>query len=177
MKIITVPFLAACGGLLVPLTAQCEDAFFSDAGIRIGMDAESHIDLVSYEAFGSIDMDWFWDLSENLRLDLYFETAVGILDGEGETAIYARVAPVAELHFGDFPVSVVLSSGPALYSEHVFDDYDIGGSLQFTTGVGVNWDFNDAWAFGYRFQHTSNAHIDSPNPGLDMHTASLSYTF
>jgi len=177
MKTVAVSFLAICGGLLTPLAAQTEDSVFSDAGIRIGMDAENQVDLVSYEVFGTLDMDWSWNLSDSLRLDLDIETALGGLSGEGETAIYARIAPVVKLHLSDSPVSLVLSSGPSLYSEDTFHEYDIGGNLQFTSSIGLNWEFDDAWAIGYRFQHTSNADINDPNPGLDMHTISIAYTY
>ncbi|MGZ0654263.1 acyloxyacyl hydrolase [Coraliomargarita sp. W4R53] len=177
MKTVTVALLTIYSSLTPLLAAQNEHPFFSNAGVRVGVDAENRVDLVSYELFGTIDMDWFWDLSENLRLDLDIETAIGGLSGEGQTAAYARIAPVAELYFGDFPVSLLISSGPSLYSEDTFDEYDIGGHFQFTSSIGFNWEFDDAWAMAYRFQHTSNADLDSPNPGLDMHTISIAYTF
>lgn len=177
MKTIALSILAIAGGLSSSLATQSENSFFSDAGIRIGIDAENKVDLVSYELFGTIDTGWTWNLSDSIQLDLDIETAIGGLSGEGETAVYGRIAPVAEIHFGDFPVSIVLSSGPSLYSEDTFDNYDIGGNFQFTSSLGLNWEFDDAWTIGYRFQHTSNADIDSPNPGLDMHTVSIAYTF
>ncbi len=177
IRTVTVSLLALIGSFLTNLTAQSESSLFSDMGIRIGADAESQIDLVSYELFGTIDIAWSWKLNDQIRLDLDIETAIGGLSGEGETAVYGRIAPVAEIYFGDFPVSLVLSSGPSLYSEDTFDTYDIGGNFQFTSSVGLNWEFDDAWAIGYRFQHTSNADIDDPNPGLDMHTVNIAYTF
>jgi hypothetical protein len=182
MKTVVVSLLAVSAALigptLSPLAAQeSSDSVFSHAGLRLGTDAENKVDFFSYEVFGTIDMGWTWDLSENIRLDLEIETAIGGLSGEGETAIYGRIAPVAELHFGDFPVSIVFSSGPSLYSEDRFDQYDIGGHFHFTSSAGLNWQFDDAWTLGYRFQHTSNADLDNPNPGLDMHTLSLDYQF
>jgi len=177
MKTPIITLIALTGGLLSQLSGESEASCFSDVGIRIGTDAENRVDLVSYELFGTVDMDWSWNLSDKLRLDLDIETAIGGLSGEGETAVYGRIAPVAGLHFGDFPVTVVLSSGPSLYSEDTFDHYDIGGTFQFTSSIGLNWAFDDAWAIGYRFQHTSNADLDEPNPGLDMHTIHIAYTF
>ncbi len=177
MKTVTVSILASLVGALSSLAAQSENSIFSDVGIRLGVDAENRVNLVSYEIFGTLDMDWSWNLNESIRLDLAVETAIGGLSGEGETAVYGRVAPVAEIQFGNFPVTLVLSSGPSLYSEDTFDQYDIGGNFQFTSGLGLNWEFDDAWAIGYRFQHTSNADIGDPNPGLDMHTVSIAYSF
>jgi lipid A 3-O-deacylase len=177
MKTVAISFLAILGGCLTHLTAQSEDSVFSNAGIRVGMDAENRVDLMSYELFGTIDTDWSWNLCNSILLDLDIETAIGVLSGEGETAVYGRMAPVAKIHFGDSPISVVLSSGPSLYSKDTFDTYDIGGNFQFTSSIGLNWEFEDAWAIGYRFQHTSNANIDDPNPGIDLHTLSIAYTF
>lgn len=177
MKTTSLIVFATLGGLFHLSAADSGDPLFDDAGIRIGVDAENRVDLISYELFGTVDLDWSWNLSDRLTLDLDIETALGGLSGEGETAVYGRIAPVAELRMGDFPVTVVLSSGPSLYSEDTFDDYDIGGNFQFTSSIGLNWEFDDAWAVGYRFQHTSNADIDDPNPGLDMHTVSIAYTF
>ena len=177
MRFVATLLFVYASSLAQTLSAQSGESLFSDAGIRVGVDTESRVDLVSYELFGTLDMDWSWNLSESLRLDLDIETAVGGLSGEGETAMYARVAPVAHLHLDDMPISLVLSAGPSLYSEDSFDGYDIGGSFQFTSSVGLDWAFDDAWAVGYRYQHTSNAHLNEPNPGLDMHTVSIAYTF
>ncbi|WPJ95222.1 acyloxyacyl hydrolase [Coraliomargarita algicola] len=162
---------------LSPLAANETNCFFSNAGLRIGVDTESQIDLVSYEAFATINTGWSWDLSDRIRLDLDIESAIGGLSGEDKNAVYFRIAPVAEIHYGDSPISVVLSSGPSLYSEDRYDLHDIGGHFQFTSSIGLNWQFDETWTVGYRFQHTSNADTDSPNPGLDMHTVSIAYKF
>ena len=177
MKSPYLVFIATLSLTTSLVAAQSAEGVYSDAGIRIGMDGENRIDLMSYEVFGTIDLGWMWDLSENIRLDLDIETAIGALSGEGETAVYGRIAPVAEFYYDDCPVSLTLSSGPSVYSEDTFDRYDIGGNFQFTSSAGLNWELNDFWTIGYRFQHTSNGHMSSPNPGLDMHTLSAAYTF
>lgn len=159
------------------LCASAEDYTFTEAGIRAGVDFESQVNLTSYEVFGTLSSPWSWELSEDLTLDLSFEIAVGALTGEGVTAGYARVAPTLELFFGDFPVSIVLSSGPSLYTEDTFDHFDFGGNFQFTSALGLEWQVNEDWAVGYRIQHSSNAGIKSHNPGLDMHTLSVGYSY
>jgi hypothetical protein len=156
---------------------QRDASFFTNTGLRVGVDAENRVNLVSYEVFGTVDMDWSWNVSENVQLHVDVETALGGLSGEGKTGVYARIGPVAEFIFGDFPLTLVVSSGPSLYSEDVYDNLDMGGHFQFTSSIGFNWDFDEAWAIGYRFQHTSNASLGDPNPGLDMHTVSMTYTY
>jgi hypothetical protein len=49
--------------------------------------------------------------------------------------------------------------------------------FQFTSHLGVNWDFAPHWRVGYRFQHMSNAGLATPNPGLNLHIFSVSYRF
>jgi hypothetical protein len=146
-------------------------------GIRLGVDAESELDVFSYEAYTSIDWGWNWSLNEHLRLNLRLEAAIGELSGESENALYGRIAPVAELQFDDCPLHLVFSSGPSLYSRDTFGHYDIGGHFQFTSSAGFCWNLNRAWKVEYRFQHSSNADTATPNPGLDMHTISLAHHF
>ncbi|MDQ8194544.1 acyloxyacyl hydrolase [Coraliomargarita sp. SDUM461004] len=177
MKTTTLLLTACCAITTSHLAAQNSDTLFSEIGLRFGQDAESQVDLQSYELYSTIDTEWTWDLSQNLRLEFDIETAIGGLSGEGENAFYARVAPVGQLHFGNSPISLEFSSGPSYYSEDRFDQYDIGGNFHFTSSIGFNWEFDEAWKVGYRFQHTSNANLDSPNPGLDMHTVSIAYIF
>lgn len=159
------------------LPAQERDPFFQNAGLRFGQDLESNVNLQSYEIFCRIDTSLSWNLSENITLDLDIETAVGALTGEGDTAAYFRIAPLVEITFGDSPVSIVASAGPSFHSEDVFGSYDIGGAIQFTSSIGFNWRVCENWTVSYRFQHTSNATIEDPNPGLNMHTLGVSYKF
>ncbi|MBC8189973.1 MAG: hypothetical protein H8E75_06015 [Puniceicoccaceae bacterium] len=134
MKVFTLTLFAIFGLLSARgLAAQGTESFFAEAGLRAGVDAERGINLVSYELFGEIDMDWSWNLSDSLRLNLNIETAIGGLYGESEHAVYGRMAPIAKLHLGDSPVTIVLSSGPSFYSKDTYDDYDIGGHFEFTT--------------------------------------------
>lgn len=176
MKNVILLLVVACA-MLSPVSAESGLSLFSEVGARVGFDAESRADLVSYEAFGIIDQDWSWNLSEDILLDLDIATAIGGLSGEGETAVYGHIGLIAEFSFGDLPISLILSSGPSLYSEDTFDDYDIGGNIQFTSAIGFEWQIDETWAIGYRFQHTSNADLNDPNPGLDMHAISLSHSF
>jgi hypothetical protein len=53
----------------------------------------------------------------------------------------------------------------------------LGTDIQFTSHVGLNWDFAAHWRLGYRFQHMSNADLSRDNPGLNMHLFALSYVF
>jgi lipid A 3-O-deacylase len=160
------------------LSTLAADYSFTEAGFRAGTDLEKEISLTSYEVFGTLSTPWDWELSDNIHLVLSVEIVVGALTGEGETAGYARIAPTLELTFGDFPVSAVLSSGPSVYSEDTFDRFDFGNNFLFTTGFGFDWQVNEDWTVGYRIQHSSNARLFvNQNPGIDMHTMSVGYSY
>ena len=166
--------LIACTSSLIAANDEC---IFQEFGLRAGVDAESGISLQSYELFTTLDSPWSWEPTETITIDLKFESALGALTGEGETAAYFRIGPLVEISFGDFPVMIVASSAPTVYSEDTFDQYDIGGNFQFTSSLGLAWEISDTMTISYRFQHTSNANIDEPNPGLDMHTLGVGFTF
>jgi hypothetical protein len=178
MKTVIVSLLTLCGLTIMPsLVAQNTTSIFRNTGIRIGTDAENNANFFSYEVFATVDTDWSWNVYKQIKLNLAIETAIGGLDGEDKTAVYGRIAPVAEIHFAESPISLVFSSGPSVHSEDKWDNYDIGGRFQFTSSAGFRWSFDQAWELGYHFQHTSNADIYDHNPGLDMHIVSVTHIF
>ena len=159
------------------MAAQTDDFAFDEVGFRFGRDDERTIDLNSYEVYGKASTPWNWQMTERLNLDLGIGIAGGTLKGEGETAAYGRVAPELTLSYSDFPVALVVSSGPAYYSRDTFGELDIGSRLQFTSSAGLDWQVWNDWALGYRYQHTANAGLKDSNPGMNLHTVSLGYTF
>lgn len=64
-----------------------------------------------------------------------------------------------------------------LLSEDEFDNLDLGGSFQFMTTVGFDFDIIEEWTIGYRFIHISNAGLHDKNPGMDFHDLNLIYEF
>jgi hypothetical protein len=174
-SLVTICLLTALATL--SLSANASDFSFTNAAFRIGIDDENGLSLSSYEIYGTVDTPWNWSLTEKLRAEIDIEAGIGALTAEGETAGTLHIGPALELSYGECPVSLTLSTGPTVLSEDTFDDRDLGGHFHFTSGIGLNWQACEKWNVGYRYQHTSNANIDTPNPGLDMHTLSLSYTY
>jgi hypothetical protein len=78
---------------------------------------------------------------------------------------------------GRLPVSLDGGVSPTLLSRSEFGSKDFGTDIQFTSHIGVNWDFAAHWRLGYRFQHMSNADLVPQNRGLNMHMFALSYVF
>ena len=156
---------------------EAPESPFDTVGLRVGFDADAKVSLTSYELYGTSTPQWDWDLSDKFNAGLGYEAAVGALAGEGEVAGYLHFGLNLELAYEDLPVVLVLQSGPSLYSEDTFGDFDIGGNIQFTSSIGLNWQVCEDWAIEYRLQHTSNAGLEDENPGLDMHAFALSHSF
>ena len=171
--------LALIGTSLSAATSSKKDpkSPFNTVGLRIGFDADEEVSLTSYELYETSTPQWDWDLSEKFNAGLGYEAAVGALAGEGEVAAYIHFGLNLELAHEDLPVGLVLQSGPSIYSEDTFGDYDIGGNVQCTGSIGLNWQVCDGWAIEYRFQHRSNAGLENNNPGLEMHAFSLAHSF
>ena len=164
--------------LLTAQNADQSEPFFKQVGLRGGFDEESDVSVWSAEVFGIIDTDWDWDLSQSVRMDLNFETSVGVWETSDETVGLIHFAPELRFFYKDLPVSLSLSSGPTLISEdELSDDHDMGGFFQFTSSIGLRWAVTDQFELGYSYQHTSNAGIYSENDGLNMHAFSAAYTF
>lgn len=169
-------FLVSCLPLLA-VTSYAEDFEWAHFGLRAGVDAESDVSINSYELFAVLESPWEWAVSEAIEIELGFEFGLGALDGEGETSLFGHAGPMLEIEFGDFPLELIISSGTALLSEHEFDHLDLGGSFQFVSAIGFDLEVVDDWILGYRFHHISNTGLYDRNPGLDLHSLSLSVDF
>ena len=151
---------------------------FEQLGFRAGFDSESHVSLFSYEVYGIADTPWSWEVARDKQLSLEIEGAIGGLSGEGETSVYARIAPQLRLDFDTLPLSLIAGPGVSVLSEEELDDdFGLGGNFQFFTSAGFDWYLDENWTVGYRFQHISNAGIHDNNPGLNLQTLSINYTF
>lgn len=161
----------------LPLISQADSFEWSDIGLRIGTDAENRVSVQSYELISTLETPWSWSPSESFEIDLGLELGLGALDGEGETGLLAHIGPSLEIEFGDFPLELIISSGPALLSEHVFENLDLGGSFQFMSAVGFDLEVAEDWTIGYRYLHISNAGLHDENPGMNLHALTLLYEF
>lgn len=139
-------------------------------GVRLGMDIESDRTFRSIEAQATLPFAWQLPPPSADLLALQWEASLGLLRGEGKTAAMIKVAPQLSHRLFHTPAVIVLSSGPTLLSRGRFGDFDLGGHLHFTSGIGVQCDLPRDWVVGCRLQHLSNASIRKTNPGLNLVT-------
>ena len=150
---------------------------FDSVGLRGGIDSQGDININTAELFATVTTPYQFQLGDTTVLDFNLEGGVGALDHKAGTGFYLRIGPQCTVSFGDSPLHLVIGSGPAYLSKHTFGRRNLGGDFQFFTSMGFDWDINDRWTLGYRWQHISNAGLQDVNPGMNMHTLGLSYRF
>jgi len=158
---------------------EAEGISFESAGGRFGLGVSGKSeDFYAAEAFTDINLPWSWNLGRDLRLASQLEAAVGWLGERGDDAVVGEAGPLLVLSYKQFPVTLAAGSNATGLSRSQFETKDIGTQFQFTTHIGLNWDFAAHLRLGYRYEHISNAGLDSAhNPGINLHMFDLSYLF
>ena len=173
--------LASCVmvSLLLPASAvQAGDFSLESAGARGGLSASSGgQDFYQAEAFANWNLPWGWDLGKQWHLQSRVDFSLGWLGDNSHDAAIGTAGPSLVLGRERLPVSLEGGVSPTLLSRHEFGTKDFGTEVQFTSHIGLNWDFAAHWRLSYRFQHMSNAGLASKNPGLNMHLFGISYLF
>ena len=98
------------------------------------------------------------------------ELTLGLLHSDSESRGFVSAGPVWQhLSFSRFGVFInELSFAPTVLSAGKLENRDMGGVLQFTTGLGVGWKprLQSPLYVGLRVQHISNGSIHQHNPGM-----------
>ncbi len=158
--------------------AQAEGFRLESVGARGGFSSnQSGQEFYQAEAFANWNLPWDWDLGKQWHLQSRLDVSAGWLGEPDKDAAIGSAGPSLALSWERLPLSLEGGVSPTLLSETHFGSKDFGSALQFTSHVGLNWNFAEHWAVGYRFQHMSNAGLSSSNPGLNMHLFGLSYRF
>jgi hypothetical protein len=166
-------------GLLAGAVAGRGEGFsLESAGVRVGSQADhSNRDFGQVEGFGNLNLPWGWSLGKEWRLRSRLDLTVGWLGMRGDNAVIGTLGPSLVLSRAQLPLSLGGGVSPTLLSRDEFRSEDFGTVFQFTSYLGLSWDFAAHWRVGYRFQHMSNAGLAAPNPGLNLHMFALSYLF
>jgi lipid A 3-O-deacylase len=147
-------------------------------GLRGGInDNRNDEDFEQYEAFTTWKLPWLWQWDTGWTLGTYLEANAGVLNGGGTSAFVGSIGP--GLYISGFKEMVEISMGinPTVISKHEFGDEDLGGPIQFTSHIGLNFIFKHHYSIGYRLQHMSNGVLYEHNPGVNMHMIEVGYRF
>jgi hypothetical protein len=173
-------FSLGAGFVYLALTAGSEVETFSlaTAGVRALFAANPKSQTFEQdELFAGPDLPWRWGSDSSWHLQTRLDLSAGALHGHSDTGFIGSVGTDFGLRHGRFPVNLELGVSPTLLSRTEFDGMDFGIRFQFTSHAGLNWELGDHFGIGYRYQHMSNAHLSSHNPGLNLHGVVLYYRF
>ena len=164
---------------LLPATASRAGEFsLESAGGRYGFPVDHRSQGFSQaEAFVNLNLPWQWNLNGDWHLQSRLDASVGWLGRDRFDAALITLGPALALSYKELPLS--LEGGVSLtgLSRDEFGSKDLSSLFQFTSHIGLNWDFAEHLRVGYRFQHMSNAGIHEPNLGLNLHVFAVSYLF
>lgn len=160
--------------------AMLTDSFAQQVqyGVRTGINDnhEKDLDLSVYEIYlhtappiYSI-ADTIFDL-----LNIYFETALGVVHDKKNSSLLFSMGPTLKLINYENIVSVSAGLKPSLITNHVFNNFDLGGTFNFKSNVALTISLNKKINLGYRFEHISNAGLYKKNPGVNFHYVEVVY--
>jgi lipid A 3-O-deacylase len=148
------------------------------AGLRGGVnDHRNDENFEQYEGFATWNLPWFRKLDQGWTIGTYLEANAGVLSGGGESAFVGSFGPGLYISGLKEMVEISMGINPTVISKHKFGDENLGGPIQFTSHIGLNFIFNRHYSIGYRLQHMSNAVLYEHNPGLNMHMIEVDYRF
>jgi opacity protein-like surface antigen len=84
---------------------------------------------------------------------------------QGGAAAIARFAR----NDGAFRPYIEAGLGGALFSRSSLGGKGFGTRFQFGEHLGAGIEFSGGWSAGWRYSHYSNADMEKPNDGLDLH--------
>lgn len=78
---------------------------------------------------------------------------------------------VLRIHYGDNPILpyAEIGLGLSLFSRDRLGGKRFSTHFQFSQHLGVGIEFDRRWTVGWQYSHYSNADIDLPNDGIDLH--------
>jgi hypothetical protein len=164
--------------LLYAVVGRAEDFRLESVGARGGIPGNRSSRYFNQaELFADWDLPWDWDVVKEWRVQSRLEFSAGWLGDFGDNASIWTLGPLLVLGRERLPVSLVGGVSPTILSRTVFGSKDFGINFQFTTHIGVNFDFARHWRLTYQYQHMSDAHLSSKNPGLNIQFFGLCYVF
>jgi hypothetical protein len=164
--------------LLWAMAARAEEFRLESVGVRGGFSANTTGQIFDQaEVFANWNLPWGWDLGKEWHLQSQLDLSGGWLSDRKDNAGIGTVGPGLLLSRAGLPLSLDGGVSPTVISQYDFESRNFGTYIQFTTHIGLNWDFAAHWRVGYRFGHMSNADLASPNRGLNTHMLALSYVF
>jgi len=147
-----------------------------DTGFRYGLSDQRNEEYFrKYEFFFNWYLPWAWRPKSGWILASRLDFTGAALNAAGTTGFLGSVGPTLAVRRAGWIVGIDLGISPAFLSEDWYGREDLSGHIQFMTHGAVSLFPIKNLSIGYEFQHVSNADIEQPNPGLNMHNIRISY--
>lgn len=119
---------------------------------------------------------WHFSLRPELELNRFRYTGP---DSGPRHMNQAGINGLLRLHFGgqSFRPHVEIGLGIAGFADDKLGRKDFSTHFQFSEHVGLGAEIGGRWLVGWRFSHYSNANIERPNDGIDLHQVVLGVRF
>lgn len=108
-------------------------------------------------------------------LDISFEMALGVVRDKANSSLLFSMGPTLRLINYKNIVSASTGFKPSLITNHLFNDFDLGGALNFKSHIALTISLDIPVELGYRFEHMSNAGLYQKNPGVNFHYVEVVY--
>ena len=154
------------------------DIALRSIGLRGGVnDNRNDEDFHQFESFMTWSLPWGRNWDSGWSLGTYLEANAGLLRGGQESAFVGSIGPGICFTILKEIVDISMGINPTIISRHKFGDENLGGPIEFTSHIGLNFNLGRRFSIGYRLQHMSNAVLYKHNPGLNMHMLEAGYRF
>jgi hypothetical protein len=155
-----------------------QDVRWESVGVRFGFNPDGAAeDFYQASVCANWLLPWDWRLDSVWHLQTGLDASAGALGQGGREAAMFSAGPTLTLKRDKLPLSLALGVSPTVLTRTEFVSKDLGFPFQFASSGGLNLDLGAHIRLTYRFQHMSNGHIATPNPGLNLHVLGVSYVF
>ena len=164
--------------IFVSPTLCASEPGWRSIGLRGGInDNRNDENFEQYEAFATWNLPWSWKFDHGWTLGTYLEANAGVLTADGESGFVGSIGPGLYISGLKEMVEISMGINPTVISKHKFGDENLGGPIQFTSHIGLNFIFNHHYSMGCRLQHMSNGVLYEHNPGLNTYMIEVGYRF
>lgn len=165
--------------IITPVWSNAETTHRLEIGVRGGATEGGYNlkeDYVAAEVYVLKQLPWGTTLNESTTLSTRFDAGLFYLEARDDEGGMLAVGADVVLGLWEDSVEFEVGFRPTWMPNNEYGKDDFGGWLQFTSHAGIAAKWHDT-VINYRYQHTSNASIFDPNPGLNLHMLGLGYRF
>jgi hypothetical protein len=174
LELAILPGAAAAAAVLDPappplrFSAGVLGGFSTRAGDRRIREVAAN---ASWRLGGAHDLGRRWSIAARLEL------STGAIEGGADDIFVGALGPVVELVRQGFPLRLHAGIRPTYLNDPQVGWKDMGSNFQFSSHLGIEWQFHRRWHVGYRFQHMSNAGLGDTNPGMNLNLFDVGFHF